>query len=107
MNIEKLKLSAVDWFLATILPQMSFAEQCGACLKIWGNRDKLSAALSDELDKAGLLHEGEVDADTLMREIVDGMMFKFRDYVPVVLGDSEYRIRKENIGEIVENAKRL
>lgn len=107
MNIEKLKLSAVDWFLATILPQMSFVEQCGACLKIYQNRDKLDAMLGDELDKAGLLHDGEVDADTMMSEIIDGMMFKFRDYVPVVLGDSEYRIRKENIREIVENAKHL
>lgn len=107
MNIEKLKVSAVDWFLASILPQMSFAEQCGACLKIWENRDKLNDILSDELGKAGLLHEGEVDADTLMREIVDGMMFKFRDYIPVVLGESEYRIRKESIREIVENAKRM
>lgn len=107
MNMDKLKASAVDWFLATILPQMSFVEQCGACLKIWANRDKLNDILSDELGKAGLLHDGEVDADTMMSEIIDGMMFKFRDYVPVVLGDSEYRIRKENIREIVENAKHL
>lgn len=38
---------------------------------------------------------------------VDGMMFKFRDYIPVKIGESEYRIRKENIREIFENAKHL
>lgn len=35
------------------------------------------------------------------------MMFKFRDYIPVKIGESEYRIRKENIREIFENAKRV
>lgn len=35
------------------------------------------------------------------------MMFKFRDYIPVRIGESECRIRKENIREIFENAKRV
>ena len=35
------------------------------------------------------------------------MMFKSRDYIPVKTGESEYRIRKENIREIFENAKHL
>ena len=35
------------------------------------------------------------------------MMFKFRDYIPVKIGESEYRIRKENTREIFENAKRV
>ena len=35
------------------------------------------------------------------------MMFKFRDYIPVKIGESECRIRKENIREIFENAKHL
>ena len=35
------------------------------------------------------------------------MMLKFRDYIPVKIGESEYRIRKENIREIFENAKRV
>ena len=35
------------------------------------------------------------------------MMFKFRDYIPVKIGESESRTRKENIREIFENAKRV
>ena len=97
----------MDWFLATILPQMSIGEQAYACLKIWQNADKLMGVFVDEIEKSGLMKDGDFDADTALREIVDGMMFKFRDYIPVKTGESEFRIRKENIREIFENAKRV
>lgn len=107
MRIDALKASAVDWFLSTIMPQMSIVEQAYACLKIWQNADKLMGVFVDEIQKSGLMKDGDFDADTALREIVDGMMFKFRDYIPVKIGESEYRTRKENIREIFENAKHL
>lgn len=57
-------------------------------MKIWQNADKLMGVFVDEIQKSGL-------------------MFKFRDYIPVKIGESEYRIWKENIREILENAKHL
>ena len=35
------------------------------------------------------------------------MMLKFMDYIPVKIGESECRTRKENIREVFENAKRV
>lgn len=105
MKMSDLRLRLSDWFVSTLFPQLPWHEQLAVSLMMPAKIDDAEKLVYDILSGSGLISsDGEINIEEARKRIED-MMFRSRDYFSLKISTTEFKIRKENLREILQEAR--
>ena len=105
MRIEALKAAIVDWFVDAVMPSLKWGERIVISLKMPVIAKEACDKAEEILREAGLVSDdNEVDVDEALKRIRE---YAFRNvkHIDVMIGDTEIRIKMENLEEIARAAR--